>query len=216
MSEFAVAKYDSALVHNKGYAAASYGDDSSVHAEFYMRAFKMEAESVKQGRPIYQEKPYLRITFPSDRTKTWDQPVKMEDDGNGPSDPHRFPRQWQAFSNQQEQVPEGTPLTEFPTLSKSRVMELKAVGIHTVEQYAGVPDTADLGLGWKKERETCQAYLNRAASMSQLTRLQDENETLKADIAQLQQQMKDLGRMMQPSDDQSVVRRGRPPKNTGE
>jgi hypothetical protein len=214
MSEFATAKYE--FRGNQTIAVAKHGDDSSVHAEFYMRPFHMEAASVEAGRPIYQEKPYLRITFPSDRTKTWDQPVKMEDDGNGQSDPHRFPRQWQAFINQQEQIPDGTPLTEFPALSRSRVMELKAMGIHTVEQYAKVPDTADLGLGWKKERETCQTYLNRAVDLSQFTKMQDENETLKADIAQLQQQIKELGRMMQSSDDQPLVRRGRPPKAIGE
>ena len=213
MNEFAAPKYE--FRGNQTVAVAKHGDDSSVFAEFYMKPFHMEAESVQQGRPIYREKAYLRITFPADRTKTWDQPVKMEDDANGPSDPHRFPRQWEAFRNQQEQVPDGTPLGEFPVLSKSRVMELKAMGVHTVEQYALVPDTADLGLGWKAEREKCQTYLNRAASLSQVTKLQDENTTLKADVELLQQQVKELGRMLQPSDEQTV-RRGRPPKAIGE
>ena len=89
MSEFGTAKYDAKEVHNRGFAPASYGDDASVWAEFYHRPIKMEHESVIQGRPIYKDVPYLLITFPGDRTKTWDQPVKMQDDYNGPSDAHR-------------------------------------------------------------------------------------------------------------------------------
>lgn len=218
MSEFGIAKYNSTEVHNRGYATASYGDDSAVFAEFYHRPVKMEFQSEQEGRPIFKDVPYLCITFPGDRTKNWDQPVKMNDDSSGPSDPHRFPRQWEAFQRQQEQIPDGTPLTEFAAFGRARVMELKAMNIHTVEQFAGVPDgqIESLGLGARKERDLCRNSLDKTASLSHITKLESENEVLKADISLLQQQVKELGRMMQPSEDQQTVRRGRPPKAVGE
>ena len=212
--DFAQAKYE--FRGNEKVAVASHGDDSAVWAEFYLKPIKHEFKSQQAGRPIYEEKEYLRITFPGDRTKTWDQPVKLTGDNNGPGDPQRFPRQWQAFKSQQEQIPDGTPLEEFPAFSRARVWELKAMNIHTVEQYAGVPDgqIESLGLGSRVERDKCKAYLDRAVNMSQVTRLESENETLKADVAMLQQQIKELGRMVQPNDEQP--RRGRPPKTVGE
>ncbi|CAK9249811.1 unnamed protein product [Sphagnum jensenii] len=164
-----------------------------------MRSVPMEAESKQAGRPIFKDVPYLRITFPSDRTKTWDQPVKMEGSNGAPSDIERFPRQWEKFKREEEQVPDGTPLTEFPALGRSRVLELKAMNIHTVEQYAQIPDgnIASLGLGARKEQQICRAYLDRAVNLAQVTRLENENEMLKADMEMLQQQMKDLARSVQ-------------------
>lgn len=213
MSDFAQANYK--FNGNQTVAIATHGDDTSVFAEFYTKPFFLEAESQKQGRPIYQDRPYLKITFPADKTKIWDQPVKMEDDINGPSDPHRFPRQWQAFINQQEQVPDGTALTEFPAFTKARVMELKSMNIHTVEQYAAVPDSANLGLGWQKERDICKGYLNKSAGLAQFTQLQAENERLKADMESLHQQMRELNSLAAVDSDDQPVRRGRPPKIQG-
>ena len=211
MSDFALAQYDRAEVHRRGVGTAHHSDDSAVWAEFYLKPIKHEYRSQQEGRPIYEEKEYIRITFPGDRTKTWDQPVRMVSDNDIPSDPERFPRQWRAFKAQQEQIPDGTPLEEFPAVSRARVWELKAMNIHTVEQYAGVPDgqIESLGLGSRVERDKCKAYLDRAVSMSQVSKLEAENETLKADVAMLQQQIKELGRMVQPSDDDQP-KRGRP------
>lgn len=219
MSEFGTANYNAKEVHNRGFARASYGDDSSVWAEFYHKPIKQEYESQQQGRPIYKDVAYLLITFPGDRTKTWDQPVKMMSDQNGPSDPERFPRQWKAFQSQQEQIPDGTPLTEFAAFSRSRVMELKAMNIHTIEQFAKVPDgqIESLGLGARKERDLCRNSLDKSASLAQVVKLESENEVLKADLSLLQQQVKELGSMMRSSDEQPVAaRRGRPPKAIGE
>lgn len=212
--EFANPQYE--FKGNQTVAVAKHGDDSSVWAEFYNKPVHLQAESERLGRQIYKDVNYLKITFPADRTKTWDQPVKMVGDVNGPSDPERFPRQWRAFSLQMEQVPDGTALTEFPALTKSRILELKSMNVHTVEQFAAVPDNGleNLGLGSRKERDMCQNYLNKAASLSQITRLEAENETLKADMLMLQQQIKDLG--SRPSEQKQDGRRGRQPKIEGE
>ena len=215
MSDFARPVYE--FKGNQTVVAAKHGDDASVWAEFYHKPIKLEYESQKQGRPIFKDVPYLLITFPGDRTKTWDQPVKFEDDANGPSDLNRFPRQWQAFQNQQEQIPDGTPLSEFAAFGRARVMELKAVNIHTIEQYAKVPDgqIEGLGLGARKERDLCRNAIDKVATVAEVSKIRSENEVLQADIASLQQQIKELGSMMR-SGEQPVVRRGRQPKAVGE
>ena len=216
MSEFASPTYE--FRGSQTVVAAKHGDDSSVWAEFYHKPIKMDYESQQQGRPIYKDIPYLLITFPGDRTKTWDQPVKMQDDNNGPSDPHRFPRQWEAFQRQQEQIPDGTPLTEFAAFGRARVMELKAMNIHTVEQFSVVPDgqIESLGLGARKERDLCRNSLDKVATVAEVSKLRADNEVLQADIALLQQQIKELGSMMRSSEDQPAARRGRPPRAVGE
>jgi len=210
MTDFGIAKYDQAAVHARGSVMASYGDDSSVFAEFYDKPFYMEAESRNEGRPIYKERTFCRITFPGDRTKVWDQPVRMEDDGTGISDIRRFPRQWEAYQNKRVQVPDGVPLAEFAAISKSRVLELKAMNIHTVEQYAATSDNANLGLGWQKERDACRNYLDSAKGIAESVKLKHTLEMQAQEIEMLKEQIRELGSMGYSQE--QPARRGRPPK----
>src|ERR1700761_2630728 len=81
-----------------------HGDDSKLYVEFKMEAVHQGALSEQEGRPIYKDIPFIEINFPGDRTKKIYRPVKMENDLQSPADPVRFPRQWEAFQNQREQV----------------------------------------------------------------------------------------------------------------
>lgn len=195
------------------------GSDANVHAEFHYVDEYQPHKSEMAGRAVYERVPYLRLTFPGNRFYVPDTKAKMKDDEYSPSDPHRFPRQWAQFLAQEEQVPDGTPLTMYPPMTSARVKELKSVGIHTVEQLASVPeaDGQTLGLGWRLEQQTAQKWLEQAAGGAAVTKLVSENETLKADIEMLREQVAKLARnSAAPAVDASEVpeyskRRGRPP-----
>lgn len=191
----------------------THGDDKSVFAEFYMRQMYQEFLSEQEGRPIYHDVAHLRIIFPADRTKVYDQAVKMKSDDRGPSDPERFPRQWLAFENQKEQIVDGTPIDQWPPITRSRAMELKGSNIFTVEQFASIPDSAHLGLGWQKERELARNWLEQAKGGAVISQLMAKLDVLEKDNEMLRTQVQSLAARFGKEDNQDEVkRRGRPPR----
>ncbi|WP_253724687.1 chromosome partitioning protein ParA [Burkholderia multivorans] len=180
-------------IHHQGNQLhVSHGDDSGLFVEFSLEPIHQEAESEKQGRPIYLDVPHIRIHFAGDRTKMIFRPVKMKDDPQGPSDPRRFPRQWAAFEEQRSQVQEGTPLEQWPPVSRSEVLSLKAMHIHTVEQMAAVSDSNLSWLGARELREKAIAWLKNADGGKEVVRLTAENEQLRADLEVQKAQTREL------------------------
>ncbi|KVP11966.1 chromosome partitioning protein ParA [Burkholderia ubonensis] len=180
-------------IHEQGNSLhVSHGDDSRLFVEFTLEPIHQEAESEKQGRPIYKDVAHIRIHFPGDRTKQIFRPVKMQDDMQGPSDPRRFPRQWEAFVEQRAQVQEGTPLEQWPPVSRSEAMSLKAMHIHTVEQLASIADHNLSWLGAREMRDKAAVWLANADGGKEAIRLQAENEQLRADLDAQKEQTLEL------------------------
>ncbi|AIV65800.1 hypothetical protein [Burkholderia pseudomallei] len=180
-------------IHQQGNQLhVSHGDDSGLFVEFSLEPIHQEAESEKQGRPIYKDVPHIRIHFAGDRTKMIFRPVKMQDDQQGPSDPRRFPRQWAAFQEQRSQVQEGMPLEHWPPLSRSEVLSMKAMHIHTVEQLAAMTDSNLSWLGARELRDKAAAWLKNAEGGKETVRLTAENEQLRADLDAQKAQTREL------------------------
>jgi hypothetical protein len=173
---------------------ASSGSDKNLTARFFLEPVYQEFESEKQGRAVYKDEAFVHICAPGAKTDIIKK-VQMEDRMDVPSDPRRFPRQWQQFTDQQTQVPDGTPLEMCAFLPKHRVMELKAVKIFTAENYAELPDSAGqtLGMGWQRERELCRAYLSEDNKVQALSKALAEKNAMAADIAALREQIAALG-----------------------
>lgn len=178
----------------------SHGDDTRLFVEFYTEAVHQKAESEKVGRPLYKDVPFIKIMFPGDKNKLINRPVRFEGNGVEPSDTDRFPRQWDAYQKQQEQPILGTPITEWPQITKSQALELKGLNIHTVEMLANVSDGAlqNIGMGARELRSKAQAWIaqatDHAAVSSQIAALTKENESLKTDLAMMKEQLASLSR----------------------
>lgn len=172
---------------------AGHGSDKNLTARFFIEPIYQEFESQKQGRAIYKDEIYVHISAPGAKTDMIKK-VQMEDRMDVPSDPHRFPRQWQQFKDQVEQAPEGTPLEMCAFLAKHRVMELKAMKIFTAEQYAEIPDSVGqtLGMGWQRERELCRAYLNEDVKVQQLSEALAQKASMEADMEIMRKQIAEL------------------------
>lgn len=171
---------------------ASHGNDSGLYVEFSIEPVHQPFKSTEAGRPIFEDTPYITIHFPGDKTKKVVRPVKMEDDDSGPADSTRFPKQWAAFKNQQVQTGSGTPITEWPPLTKSQALELKALAIHTVEQLAQMPDTACNWLGARELRTKAAQWLATAQDHAGESRLQAIVDQQKSQIEALQAQIDDI------------------------
>jgi hypothetical protein len=179
---------------------ASHGDDKGLFVEFSTRPTLMPFKSQEAGRPIYEDKAFITIDFPGDKTKRVDRQVKLENDDCGPSDMVRFPRQWQMFLNQQEQNGDGMPITEWPPITRSQALELKAIKIHTVEMLAELPDSSCTWLGSRELRQKARTWLENVSDHSAESRLQAALDQRDATIEALRLQVTDLAARLDGAD----------------
>ena len=126
--------------------------------EFFTEAVKLEFKSQQEGRPIYEEREFVRILMPGDRLSAPVEPVN--DDHKA-----RWPKEYAAFKAGIEAPIEGIPLKQWPQVNTSRVKELAHFNIHTVEQMASVSDAhiQNLGMGARELRERAKLFLEVAA-----------------------------------------------------
>lgn len=172
-----------------------HGTDANLYVTFYMESVYDEEASLKEGRPIYVDKEYVKIIPAGDKNTVVCRPVDLKGKGIAPPDNIRWPNQYAAFKNQQVQVQEGTPLEQWPPLTKSQVMEFKAANVHTIEQLATVSDVnlQNLGMGARKFRDLAITYIDDAKKSAGYMQAQKEIEELKGQVEALKNQLSGLG-----------------------
>lgn len=179
-----------AFAGNNVVAMTTHGSDKNLMVRFFKEPVYMEFKSGQEGRAIYEDRNFVHIFAPGAKTD-YITPVQMEDRMDVPSHPHRFPRQWAQFQAQAEQVADGTPLEMCAFLAKHRVMELKSQRVFTAEQYAGLPDSIlqNLGMGARREKELCKAYLSEDEKVQALSKATAERDALQAEMSIMRQQI---------------------------
>lgn len=148
--------YDAGEVHRAGFGMASFGGDDKLIKWFFDKPMLDGVQSKELNRPVFRNVPHVHIQQPGERDFI-EQPATDEHVG-------RFPKQWEAYKQKREAKIEGTPLSIlFPT-NAAIVENLKHVSIHTVEQLAGLNDTAiqNIGLGGREFVTRAKAFLEAA------------------------------------------------------
>lgn len=156
---------------------------------FHTQTVHMTALSEKEGRPIYEEREFVEIIIPGDRRSRANEPVNDEHKA-------RWPREYEAFRAGREVPLEGTPLANWPRVTRARVEELAYFNIRTVEQLAGVNDAQvqQMGMGTRTDREVARKFLETARTgtgpltqmvtrIEELTREGDRKDQIIADQA---------------------------------
>ena len=161
-------------------------------AHIYPNEVHDPKESEIQGRPVFKTVPYIRIMCPGDQRNIVCRPVSEQDK-------RRFPAVWQAFEQRKEGLVEGTPIEEFPLLTRRQVAVLKHLGIMTVEGLAGVTDdrlTMDVT---RELRTRAQQFLAGADETerqlrAEIRQLREERDALAARMDQMQAALERLQR----------------------
>jgi cell division protein ZapA (FtsZ GTPase activity inhibitor) len=164
--------------------------------QFYTDSIEIKAESEKAGRPIYRDVPHIRKMTPGDGSNIVERVAKQFDFD-------MYQREWQTFQRQQQTPMSGTPLEQWPQITRAQVKESKYFEVHTVEQMAELSDAScqRLGMGFADLRMKARVYLEAANATADLSAKEAENARLQQEIDNLKQQMAEL-----------APRRGRPPK----
>lgn len=150
------------------------GGDTSMVVMFFIKPIRNPAKSQDNGRPYFDDKVFVRIHPPGERLNI----VEREATD---TDKRRFPMQWAQFKEQAPQTGEGTPIDFLFQDKPSIAAALKASGVHTVEQCAGLSAHAieSIGMGcqqWVNEATRYLEVANKGVKASQLKAALDEKD----------------------------------------
>lgn len=176
-------------------------ENSSLYVEFFEESVEIPFKSEQAGRPVFEQRDFVRIMVPGDSTNIIECPATEEHK-------QQFPRQFERYKKGMKDVVEGMPLSQWPPVNKSQVKELNYFEVHTVEQLAELSDSTckRLGMGQMELRGKARAWLLAAKDGAIVTRQAVENERLQGEIEALKQQIAEL----------ATPKRGRPAKETEE
>ena len=160
----------------------AHGLDKQLHVQFYRHAELNSFRTRSEGRKIFEECVYIRILAPANRLLIIERQATDEDK-------LRFSRHYGQFLEKGECLQEGTPLSEFPSLSPAQVLEMRHLKLDTVEQLANIPDTTAqlLGTGGQDLKQRAIKFLDRTRNSEQLSEtvrdLQKKLDTILAERA---------------------------------
>jgi hypothetical protein len=159
--------------------------DSRLQVRFYKRPVQQEAETLEAGRPIYKEFDFVHICVAGDTLTEIDTYALA-------SHKTRFPIQWANYQNRlgkDDVEVVGTPVSEWPLVSKSQAEELRAMKFYTVESIANASDQQLQRMGMAAGmspyafRDKAKSYLNLASNSAETDKRAQEINNLKEELA---------------------------------
>ena len=162
------------------------GADSRLAVQFYKKSVKQEDASNEANRPIFKEFDFVKIMIPGDNLTEID--TYAQD-----SHKQRFPRQWAHYQNQvaNHQDIVGTPLDQWPQVTRSQADELRGLKFHTVESIADCSDQQlqrigmVAGMSPHNFRLKAKAFLNLANDSAEVAQREAELQALKEENAKI-------------------------------
>lgn len=174
--------------------------DENLLVKFFTHPRHNKAKSLEEGRPIFEEQPYIQIMQPGNKDSIVVRPAtKM--------DKQRFPEHFRKYEAREDQEKmEGTPLTEWPGITRSQCEELKYLNIQTVEQLANVSDTNAQGMmGVALLKSKAGKYLEKAKETATADALNAANARIDELVA-----------LVEAKTAEEPKKRGRPKKEAAE
>lgn len=160
--------------------------DDKLYVEFFREPIMQPAKSREAGRAVYEERDFVRIHVPGDKTTVCVEPMHE-------MNLQRFRARYDKWKAGQGEAVVGTPLSALPGMTPSKVEEYKFFKIVTVEQLAEAND--QLGqkfMSFQSDKSRAKAFLEVAKGNApiekmnaELAKRDEEIETLKAQMSAL-------------------------------
>lgn len=180
--------------------------DRALAVRFYTDDVEDPVESKKQNRPIFKTVECCEIRIPGNRDEITQGPIKYIK----PDPRERFPQAYARFKAGARSQIVGTLLREWGMIPSTRAKEYEALGVHTVEQLAAIGDSQAQAREWfgsLEDRQKAKDFLASAAGLAPVSQLREENEDLRAKLAELSAKVEAMAQGAP-----APKRRGRPPK----
>jgi hypothetical protein len=167
--------------------------DENLYVQFFTAPLQDKERTEEEGRPIFKDVDMIRIMVPGDKDNIIERAVRQ-------GDSQRFPKQWEAYKQGREEALEGTPLEQWPMITRAQVEELRFFHVKTVEQLANISDSnAQKFIGIQALKTRAAEWLEAAedgapisAMAAELEKRDEKINSLTATIEQMQEEMKAL------------------------
>ena len=160
--------------------------DKGLLVKFFYKNVQNKLETQTQGRPVFKEKTYIDIRIAGQRDSQACRPATL-------ADKNRFPRHYEAFKHRVEAPVTGTPLAEWPQISRSQIEELSFLNIKTVEQLSAASDTHMAKLhGGLSLKSASTIWLERAGE----SKLLAEKAALTTKVSGLEAEVAEMARTL--------------------
>jgi hypothetical protein len=158
------ADFDVASFENSAQAE----EDKKLLVKFFVKPLQDNAASLKEGRPVFVDAELIDIKIPGDRTGGVCRKAS-------PHDKQRFAAHYQAFKSRIEVPVEGTPLIEWPLITRSLAEELAFHHVKTVEHLSTMSDN-NIGkfMGLNTLKAKAVKWLEQAGEEAKVHELQQE------------------------------------------
>lgn len=138
------------------------------------------------GRPIFVDREYIRKVVPGDRSIEVVRPVRQEDI-------EAYRSQYNRWKSGQAQATSGTPLEQWPGVTRSQVKELAYFNVRTVEQLAAVSDANLSNIGsYTALRKKAQDWIATARGAAPIEEARAEAKRFKEELAEMKRQMAEM------------------------
>lgn len=166
-------------------------DTPHLHVEFFIDTEHNPRLSAEQGKPVYEDREFIKIKFVGDKQNVFVAPADdygtaRDEHGNRLRYREEFHKHYEVFKSSAKALEVGTPL-ESLGLPGSKVAELKASNVYTVEGLAMLDGTLlqKLGMGARELKTRAEDFLNKANNVAATTKLEAENAELRKMIEEL-------------------------------
>lgn len=160
--------------------------DARLNVRFSLEARIDHAKTEATGEEHYRDIEFVTIFIPGDKTLTVHRPVQA-------SDKFRFREKYKHFKENLKDPEVGTPLSTWPLATPSQKKELEFLNCRTVEQLAGMSDSACQSMmGAVALRNKAQTFVKARESDAGLIKITAELSKRDDTIAALQAQINDI------------------------
>lgn len=170
-----------------------YAHDDKLYVEFMREPVLHPGQSRDAGRAIYEERDFIRIHVPGDKTSVvYRQVTEM--------DIQRFQQRYNKWKSGQSEAVVGTPLTALPGMTPAKVEEYKFFKIVTIEQLADAND--QLGqkfMSFQGDKQRAKQFIEATKGNAPIERMNEELQKRDAEIENLRTMVEALQVSAKPS-----------------
>jgi hypothetical protein len=122
-----------------------------AHPDTYARFY---THAQLQGDGSYKDVVYIEISIKGNKNTSFSEPATDEHKAN-------YPKAWTAYQNNSPDLCDGNPISVLPGVGPAQAMNLKAMGIMSVEDLAGLGEPAINDIpGGRTLKKRAQAWLD--------------------------------------------------------
>lgn len=160
--------------------------DDRLMIKFEIFPHPNEIKSLEAGHPVYDDREYITIIVPGDKTSVVHRPVWAQDRT-------RFARQYAQFKQGQEQTVVGLPLKLWGGMTLGQAKEFEYFNVKTVEQLSEMSDGNGIAIhGFQGLKQRAKDYLAQAKEQQPLLEMRAAIEERDTKIETLNQQFGEL------------------------